>query len=147
MIKSDKQIYVIAKKKKKKKQGTIKTARQWGDSRFPLPSRGNSSFENQGEYTPLSNRWQRIKRLLDTRTGSPVRRSRCRNSCINLRARGYSGGCNGCGMRESVRDYEIPLCTDTVVSASRRRGWKSILLRTYQRGGRGLNMKRDRREK
>lgn len=60
------------------------------------------------------------------------------------------GRCNGRGMRESVRDYEIPLCTDTVVSASRRRGWKSILLRTYRSyelGGGGLNMERDRREK
>lgn len=48
------------------------------------------------------------------------------------------GRCNGRGMRESVRDYEIPLCTDTVVSASRRRGWKSILLRTYRSWGEGV---------
>lgn len=90
----NKQIGVIAKQKKKekKKQGTIKMARQWrGAIRgFSLPPCGNSSFQNQGEYAAVeSARWQRIKRLLDIRTGSPVR---CRNSCINLRARGYTAG-------------------------------------------------------
>lgn len=79
------------RKKKGKKTGDNKngaTMERRDPRILPSPPCGNSSFQNQGEYAAVeSARWQRIKRLLDIRTGSPVR---CRNSCINLRARGYT---------------------------------------------------------
>lgn len=115
------------KKEKKQKQGTIKTERDNGEARIPLPSTAaeihhfkiRENIYRRCRIVPLT----KDQKASGHSYGFPgtVRRSRCRNSCINLRARGYSGGgrCNGCGMRESMRDYEIPLCTDTVVSASR----------------------------
>lgn len=138
------------KEKRKKKQGTIKMARQWrGAIRgFSLPPLRKFIISKSGRI-----RRCRIGPLTKDQKASghsygfpgPMSKLVHQSACARIHGR-----CNGRGMRESVRDYEIPLCTDTVVSASRRRGWKSILLRTYRSyelGGGGLNMERDRREK
>lgn len=91
-----------------------------------------------------SSRWQRIKRLLDIRTGSPGRSGGAdvetrASICVRADTAAEAAAMDA----ECVKACVITryLCVQIPLSRLRgwRRGWKSILLRTYRsyEGGRG----------
>lgn len=150
--------------RKKKKTGNNKN--EWRDNgeardpRIPLPSTAwKFIISKSGRiYTAAveSSRWQRIKRLLDIRTGSPGRSGGAdvetrASICVRADTAAEAAAMDA----ECVKACVITryLCVQIPLSRLRgwRRGWKSILLRTYRsyegRKERGLNMERDRREK